>query len=111
MKKDDGIDDDCDIKKTLPAQLGAFILNNSKRFMNNFVREINNFYNNSIYYGDTDSLYMERKYSDVLDKANSVGEDLWQGKNDYKTGGIFYGLYLAPKIKYCLTIVKHGVTK
>ena len=25
MKKDDGLDDDCDIKNTLPADLGAFI--------------------------------------------------------------------------------------
>ena len=103
MKKDDGLDDDCDIKNTLPAVLGAFILSKSKRIMNNFIRELNGFYNNSIYYGDTDSLYIEKKYSDVLDKANLVGECLCQGKNDYKTGGIFSGLFLAPKIKYCLT--------
>ena len=109
MKKDDGLDDDCDIKNTLPAVLGAFILANSKRIMNNFIREINGFYNNSIYYGDTDSLYIEKKYWDVLDKANLVGEDLCQGKNDYKTGGIFYGLFLAPKIKYCLTIDEFGI--
>ena len=32
MKKDDGLDDDCDIKNILPAVLGAFILNNSKQF-------------------------------------------------------------------------------
>ena len=50
MKKDDGLDDDCDIKNTLPAVLGAFILSNSKRIMNNFIREINGFYNNSVYY-------------------------------------------------------------
>ena len=96
MKKDDGLDDDCDIKNTLPAVLGAFILSNSKRIMNNFIREINGFYNNSIYYGDTDSLYIEKKFWDVLDKANLV-EGLFQGKNAYKTGGIFYGLFLAPK--------------
>ena len=40
----------------------------------------------------------------MLDKANLVGKNLCQGKNDYQTGGIFYGLFLAPKIKYCLTI-------
>ena len=108
MKKDDGLDDDCDIKNTLPAVLGAFILSNSKRNMNNFIREINGFYNNSIDYGDTDSLYIEKKYWDVLDKANLV-EGLCQGKNDYKTGGIFYGLFLAPKIKYCLTIDDYGI--
>ena len=66
--------------------------------------------NNSIYYGDTDSLYIEKKYWDVLDKANLV-EELCQGKNDYKTGGIFYGLFLAPKIKYCLTIDDYGIIK
>ena len=111
MKKDDGLDDDCDIKNTLPAVLGAFILSNSKRIMNNFIREINGFYNNSKYYGDTDSLYIEKKYWDVLDKANLVGEELCQGKNDYKTGGTFYALFLAPKIKYCLTIDDYGIIK
>ena len=109
MKKDDGLDDDCDIKNTLPAVLGAFILSNSKRIMNNFIREINGFDNNSIYYGDTDSLYIEKNYWDVLDKANLVGDGLCQGKNDYKTGGIFYGLFLAPKMKYCSTIDDYGI--
>ena len=111
MKKGDGLDDDCDIKNTLPAVLGAFILSNSKRIMNNFIREINGFYNNKIYYTDCDSLYIEKKYWDVLDKANLVGENLCQGKNDYKTGGIFYGLYFASKIKYCLTIDDYGIIK
>ena len=41
MKRDDGLDDDCDIKITLPAVLGAFILANSRRIMNKFIREIN----------------------------------------------------------------------
>ena len=90
MKKDDGLDDDCDIKNTLPAVLGAFILANSRRIMNKFIREMNGFYNINLYYTDTDSLYFEKKFWDVLDKANSIGENLCQGKNDYKTGGIFY---------------------
>ena len=54
-------------------------------------------------------MYIEKKYWDVLEKANLVGDELCQGKNDYKTGGIFYGLYLAPKIKYCLTIHDYGI--
>ena len=61
MQKDDGSDDDCDIKNTLPAVLGLFILSNSKGNMNIFIRQINVFLNNSIYYGDTDSLYIEKK--------------------------------------------------
>ena len=97
LKKDDGLEEDNDIKNTLASPLGAFILSNSKRIMNNFIREINGFYNISIYYGDTDSLYIGKNYWDVLDKANLVGKNLCQGKNDYKTGGIFYGLFLAPK--------------
>ena len=56
LKKDDGLDGDNDVKNTLPSHLGAFILSNSKRIMINFIREINGFYNNSIYCGDTDSL-------------------------------------------------------
>ena len=109
LKKDDGLEGDNDVENTLPSHLGAFILSNSKRIMNNFIREINGFYNNSIYYGDTDSLYIEKKNWDVLDKANLVGENLCQGKNDFKTGGIFYGFFLAPKTKYCLTINELGV--
>ena len=45
----------------------------------------------------------------MLDKANLVGKNLCQGKNDYKTGGIFYGLFLAPKIKNVLTIDDFGI--
>ena len=89
LKKDDGLEGDNDVKNTLPSHLGAFILSNSKRIMNNFVREINAFHNNAIFYTDTDSLYIEKKYWDVLDKANLVAKNLCQGKNDYKTGGIF----------------------
>ena len=36
-------------------------------------------------------------------------ENFLQGKNDYKDGGIFFGLFLASKIKYCSTINKFGI--
>ena len=97
LKKDDDLDSDNDVKNTLPSQFGAFLLSNSKRNMNKFIREINGFYNNSIYYGDNDSFYIEKKYSDVLDRAKLVNKNLCQGKNGYKTGGLFFGLFLAPK--------------
>ena len=67
--------------------------------MNDFIREISGLYNYSINYGDADGLYVEKKYWDLLDKAN-----LWHGKKDYETGGILYSFFLAPKINYCLTI-------
>ena len=60
-KKDDGLDDDCHIKNTLPAGLGAFILSNSKRIMINYIREIDGFCTNNVYYTDCDSLCIEKK--------------------------------------------------
>ena len=59
MRKYEGLDDDCDNKDTLPAHLGAFIISNGKRIMKNFIKEINCFNCNTIYYGDNDSLYKE----------------------------------------------------
>ena len=91
------------MKNTLPAQLRVFVLSNSNRKMDNFIREMNEFYNHSIYYGDTDSLCIEKKYWDVLNKAIFVGKNRCQCKNDYESGGIFYSLSLAPKTKYVLT--------
>ena len=69
---------------------------------------IMDFRQNDVYYTDTDSLYVENKHRDKVDKAGLVGKGLLQGTNDYKDGGIFYGLFLAPK-KNCLTINKYGV--
>ena len=109
MIDDAGLEDEVKKLKTLSLHLGAFVLSNSKRIMNNFIHAINGFYTNDVYYTDTDSLYIENKHWDKLDKASLVGKNLLQGKNDYKDGGIFYGLFLAPKNKYCLTINKYGV--
>ena len=89
--------------------LGAFILSNSKRIMNSFIHAIGRFYSNDVYYTDTDSLYIENEHSEKLDKAGLVGKNRLQGKNDYKEGGIWYSLSLAPKIIYCLSINKFGV--
>ena len=60
-KQDDRLESDNDIKNALPSHLGAFILSKSKRNMINFIREMNGFYNSRRYYGDTDSLYLEKK--------------------------------------------------
>ena len=43
MKNDDGLDDENNVKNTLPSHLGAFILINSKRAMNTFLRGVNGF--------------------------------------------------------------------
>ena len=69
MKKDDGLDDGCNVDITLLAHLGAFVLSNSERIKNNFIKEFNSFYNDNKYYTDTDSLYIEKKNCDVSDKT------------------------------------------
>ena len=55
-EKDYCLDDDNDVKNTLPSHLGAFLSKNSKQITNNFIRETNVFHIHSKYYGDTDSL-------------------------------------------------------
>ena len=45
----------------------------------------------------------------MLDKAKLNREELYQGKNDYKSGGILFGWFLAPKINFCLTVDKFGL--
>ena len=77
--------------------------------MNKFIHAIKGLYTNDVYYTDTDTFYIENKHWDKSNKAGLVGKILLQGKNDHKDGGIFYGLFLAPIIKYCLTINKYGV--
>ena len=81
--------------------------------MDNFIREINGFFSISIYYGETVRFCIGKKHWDVLEKANLVGEDICQGqvKNDYQTSGSFYGLFLAPKMKFCSTIDKFGIVQ
>ena len=109
MIADPGLEDEVKKLNTMPLHLGAFVLSNSKRIMNNFIHAIDGLYTNDVYYTDTDSLYIENKHWDKLEKAGLVGKNLLQGKNDYKDAGIFYGLFLAPKNIYCLTKNKYGV--
>ena len=110
LKDDDGLEDVVEKVNILPLQLSVFIISNGKRIMNNFIHAIDGFYTNYVYYTDTDPLYIESKRWDNLDKTGLVGKNLLQAKNDYKDGGIWYALVLAPKIKFCLIINKYGIT-
>ena len=110
MIDDQGLEDEVKKLNTMPLHLGAFILSNSKRIVNNFIHAIDGFYTTDVFYTDTDSLYIENKHWDNLDKAALVGKNLLQGENNYGSdSGILHGLFLAPKIKYCLIINKYGV--
>ena len=99
MIDDAGLEDEVKKLNTMPLHLGAFVLSNSKGIMNNFIHAINGFYTNDVYYTDTDSLYIENKHWDKLEKAGLVGKNLLQGKNDYKDGGIFYGFFSSTENK------------
>ena len=109
FKKTDDLNGDKGMKNRLPSHLVAFILSNSRRNLNNFIREINGFYSNSIYYTDTDKLYIGKKNLDVLDKAGLFRSRLCQGKSSFKSGGKFYGIYLSSETKYVLTRNEIGV--
>ena len=61
----------------MPLHLGAFVLSNSKRTMNNFIHAIDGFYTNDVYYSDTDSLYIENKHRNKLDEAKLIGRKLF----------------------------------
>ena len=81
----------------MPLHLGAFVLSNSKRIINNFIHAFSGFYTNYVYYTDTDSLFFENKHWDKLDKVGLVGlvrKGLSQDKNDYEDGGIFTDCFL-----------------
>ena len=110
LKVDEGLQDEVKKVITMVLHLGAFVLSNSKRIMNNFIHAIDGFYTNDNYYTDTDGLYIGNKHWEKLDKAGLVGKNRLQGKNDYKQKrSIWYGLFLPPKLKYCLIIKTYGV--
>ena len=111
LEDDEGIDDYDKAKSinTMPSHFGSNILSHSKRLMNDVFREIDGFYSNNIYYGDTDSGYIHNKHWSTLVEKGYVGKSLGQGKNDYGNSGIFYAWFLAPKIKYCLVMEDFGV--
>ena len=94
---------------TMPSHFGSYILSHSKRLMNNVFNEIDGFYSNNIYYGDTDSGYIHKKHWSTLVEKGFVGKSLGLGKNDHGNSGIFYAWFLAPKIKYCLVIGDFGI--
>ena len=89
IEDDEGIDDYEKAKSvnTLPSHFGSLILSQSKRMMNNVIKQIGGFYNNSIYYIDTDSLYIHKNHWSNLVENGFVGKTLCLGKIDYGNSG------------------------
>ena len=111
LQDDEGVDDYDKAKSinTMPSHFSSSILSHNKRLMNDVFRQIGSFYINCFYYGDTDSVYIHKKYWDDLVDNGFAGKSLGLGKNDYGISGIFYAWFLAPKIKYCLVIVDFAI--
>ena len=84
MKDDAGLQDEVKKVNTMPIQLAAFELSNSKRNMKNFIHVIKGFYTNDVFYTDTGSFYFENKHWSKLAKAGLIGKNTLQGKNNYK---------------------------
>ena len=61
--------------------------------MNDVIKQIGGFYDNNIYYTDTDRLYILKKYWSTLVEKGFVGKTLVLGKNDYGNSGIFYAWF------------------
>ena len=111
LEDDGGVDDHDKAKSlnTIPSPFGSLILSHSKRIMNEVINQIGGFYQNSIHYGDTDSVYIHKKHWDDLVANGFVGKTLGVRKNDCGNLGIFYAWFLAPKIMYSLVIDNFGV--
>ena len=110
LEDDEGVDDydEAKLVTTMPSHFRSYLLSHSKRLMSDVINQIGGFYNNSIYYTDTDFLYIRKKYWFELADERFLVKSLGFGKNDYGNSCIFYAWFLAPKIKYCLAIDDFG---
>ena len=111
IKDKEGVDDEGISKKfnSQSCHLGSFILSHSKRLMNDVILALDGFKNKKIYYGCTDSIYTNNNDYEILKTKGLIGKDLCQSKNDYGKGGTLYGLFLAPKNKYCIVMNENGI--
>ena len=72
IEDDNGVDDydKANSINTMPSHFGSYILSHTKRLMNEVINQTGGFYNKSIYHGDTDSMYIKKKYcSSLVDNA------------------------------------------
>ena len=66
--------------------------------MNNFIHAIDRFFTNDVYYGDTDSIFLENKHWEKLDRAGLVGKNPLQKKRLEKRWNLVWSLFCS-KIK------------
>lgn len=95
-----------------PSYLGILILDYSKRTMNEGIYKANPkafIEEPTVYYTDTDSMYMSVKYQKNL--KSILNNDIGNFKNDIEDYNIVYGNFLMPKSKECFCVSKQGVPK
>ena len=90
----------------MPCLLGSYKLGRSKRLKNNVLREIDDFYSNLFYYGDTDSAYVQKKHWSTSCEKGFIGKCFGLGKDNYGYAGIFCAWFLSRKkrIAWFITI-------
>lgn len=84
----------------LPKYLGAFILSYSKKHMNDYISAVDGFFKPVIKYMDTDSLYFNVEYFNMLSEKGLIGPNLGQATPDYDVDIEEY-VSLGKKIKFC----------
>ena len=72
--------------------------------MSEVIIQVGGFCNNSSYYGDTDSKFIQKKYWYSLVDNGYLGKSLGLGKSDYSNSGNSFAWFPAPKIKCCPVI-------
>ncbi len=92
-----------------PSHIGAEILAKSKKIMNNAIKAFDGFFTPSIYYSDTDSVYVKKTVADSPAMQKFIGPDMGQFKNDYKSENgddlvIVFGMFICSKVKLCITM-------
>ena len=77
LEDDEGVfHDRAKTVNAMPTHFGSYILSHSKRLMNNVIEQIGCFYNNSTFYTDTNSPYIQKQYwSDLIDNG-FIGKSL-----------------------------------
>ena len=71
--------------------------------MKKFALEIDGVKDDKVCYTDTDSLYKEKTTGKSLEHKSFVGEELGRGENNFGDGVKLSAVFVAPKVKYCLT--------
>ena len=100
LAKAEGKENDNNKANVVLLHLGAFVLSNGQRIMNNFVEANDGFKSNDLYYGDTGSLYFENRHCNKLDELGLIGEKTFKVKLITKTAvfGMFYFQHLKQNI-------------